>query len=39
VLRCDILERPREEIAAIATEGEARIALKPFGTATLRLRP
>ncbi len=39
VFHCDILERPREETTAIVTEGEVRVALAPFGTATLRLRP
>ena len=39
VFRCDIMERPQEEITAIVTEGEVRVALKPCGTATPRLRP
>jgi alpha-mannosidase len=39
VLGCDLLERLREEIATIAGEGDVSVNLKPFGTATLRLRP
>lgn len=34
---CDILERPCEEL--MLADGEVSVSLKPFGTATLRVRP
>jgi hypothetical protein len=39
VQRCDLLERPLDEPAALGPEGEITVALQPFGTATVWLRP
>lgn len=36
VTRCDILERPQEDLQV--ENGEVEVALRPYGTATLRLR-
>ena len=39
VRRCDLLERPLDDLAVLGHEGEITVALQPFGTATLQLCP